>query len=157
MCVFRVGHCVCSKTQYFECWQCLVWVNKTAVTKPLPVQCVLQEYQCCICKWKLHGKVTETSVGYLWFLMDVISLWRAWSLIWSIIFHIYKLLNKQYIEGGYNRNRDSLFTRNHKMSGNGQKSSLEGFWLHTRGRWFISHWNNCPKEVLDSPALDTDD
>ncbi|GAB0182054.1 hypothetical protein GRJ2_000670700 [Grus japonensis] len=61
-----------------------------------------------------------------------------------------------YLKGDYKENRDSLFTRSHmeNMRGNGRK-----FLLDTRGKFFtmrtISHWNNLPREVVDSPTWDT--
>jgi len=43
--------------------------------------------------------------------------------------------------------------------GNGYKSPLERFQLETRGKFFTmetsSPWNNLPREVVDSPTLDT--
>ncbi|KAM9649111.1 uncharacterized protein ACIBXB_011590 [Morphnus guianensis] len=67
----------------------------------------------------------------------------------------------QYLKGGYKEDGDSLFTRSHmeKTLGNGYKLLLRRFQLDTRGRFFtmrtISHWNNLPREVVDSPTLDT--
>ena len=67
----------------------------------------------------------------------------------------------QYLKGGYKEDGDSLFTRSHmeKMRGNGYKLLLRRFQLDTRGKFFtmrtISHWNNLPREVVDSPTLDT--
>ncbi|GAB0186012.1 hypothetical protein GRJ2_001066500 [Grus japonensis] len=67
----------------------------------------------------------------------------------------------QYLKGGYKEEGDSLFTRSHmeKTRGNGCKLLLGRFRLDTRGKFFplrtISHWNNLPREVVDSPALDT--
>ncbi|KAK4825715.1 LOW QUALITY PROTEIN: hypothetical protein QYF61_002133 [Mycteria americana] len=67
----------------------------------------------------------------------------------------------QYLKGGYKENGDSLFTRSHmeKMRGNGSKLHLGRFQLDTRGKFFtmrtISHWNNLPREVVDSPTLDS--
>ena len=66
----------------------------------------------------------------------------------------------QYLKGGYKEDGDSLFTRSHmeKMRGNGYKLLLGRFQLDTRGKFFImrtiSHWNNLPREVVDSPTLD---
>lgn len=45
-----------------------------------------------------------------------------------------------------------------KAKGNGYKSLLGWFLLDTRGKIFLmktSHWNNRPKEVEDSPTLDS--
>ena len=67
----------------------------------------------------------------------------------------------QYLKGGYKEDGDSLFTRSHmeKTRGNGYKLLLGRFRLDTRGKFFtmrtISHWNNLPREVVDSPTLDT--
>ena len=67
----------------------------------------------------------------------------------------------QYLKGGYEEDGDSLFTRSHmeKTRGNGYKLCLGRFQLDTRGRFFtmrtISHWNNLPREVVDSPTLHT--
>ena len=67
----------------------------------------------------------------------------------------------QYLKGGYKEDGDSLFTRSHleKMGGNGYKFLLGRLLLDTRGEFFtirtISHWNNLPREVVDSPTLDT--
>ncbi|KAK4825406.1 LOW QUALITY PROTEIN: hypothetical protein QYF61_027172 [Mycteria americana] len=67
----------------------------------------------------------------------------------------------QYLKGGYKEDRDSLFTRSHmeKTRGNGYKSLLGRFQLDARRKFFtmrkISHWNNLPREVVDSPTLDT--
>ncbi|GAB0186083.1 hypothetical protein GRJ2_001073600 [Grus japonensis] len=66
----------------------------------------------------------------------------------------------QYLKGGY-KDGDSLFTRIHMetMKGNGCKLLLGRFRLDTRGKFFpmrtISHWNNLPREVVDSPTLDS--
>ncbi|PKU49642.1 hypothetical protein llap_26 [Limosa lapponica baueri] len=66
----------------------------------------------------------------------------------------------QYLKGGY-REGDCLFTRSHmeKTRGNRYKLLLGTFQLDTRGKFFtmrtISHWNNLPREVVDSPSLDT--
>ena len=67
----------------------------------------------------------------------------------------------QYLKGGYKEGGDSLFTRSHmeKTRGNGCKLLLGRFRLDTRGKFFtmrtINHWNNLPREVVDSPTLDT--
>ncbi|KAK4830388.1 hypothetical protein QYF61_010899 [Mycteria americana] len=67
----------------------------------------------------------------------------------------------QYLKGGYKEYGDSLFTRSHmeKTRGNGYKLLLGKFQLDTRGRFFtmriICYWNNLPREVVDSPTLDT--
>ena len=67
----------------------------------------------------------------------------------------------QYLKGGYKEEGDSLLTRSHmeKMVGNGYKLLLGRFQLGTRRKIFtlrtISHWNNLPSEVVDSPTLDT--
>jgi len=66
-----------------------------------------------------------------------------------------------YLKGDYKEDGDSLFTRSHmeKTRSNGYKLLLGRFQLHTRGKFFrmrtISHWNNLPREVVDSPTLDT--
>ncbi|KAK4816157.1 hypothetical protein QYF61_011539 [Mycteria americana] len=67
----------------------------------------------------------------------------------------------QYLKGGYKEDGDSLFTRSHmeKTRGNGNGKLLLGrFQLDTRGKFFtmrtISHWNNLPREVVNSPTLD---
>ncbi|KAK4830472.1 hypothetical protein QYF61_011196 [Mycteria americana] len=67
----------------------------------------------------------------------------------------------QYLKGGYKANGDSLFTRSHmeKMRGNGYKLLLGRFQLDTRGKFFtmrtISHWNNLPRQAVDSPTVGT--
>ncbi|PKU49449.1 hypothetical protein llap_314 [Limosa lapponica baueri] len=67
----------------------------------------------------------------------------------------------QYLKGGYKEDGDSLFTRGHmeKTRGNGYKLLLGRFRLDARGEFFtmttISHWNNVPSEVVDSPSFDT--
>ncbi|KAK4828431.1 hypothetical protein QYF61_026588 [Mycteria americana] len=67
----------------------------------------------------------------------------------------------RYLKGGYKEDGDSLFTRSHmeKMRGNGYKLLLGRFQLDTKGRFFTmrttSHGNNLPREVVDSPTLDT--
>ncbi|KAK4826043.1 hypothetical protein QYF61_003942 [Mycteria americana] len=67
----------------------------------------------------------------------------------------------QYLKGGYKEDGDSLFTRSHmeKTRANGYKSLLGRFQLDTRGKFFTmrttSRWNNLPREVVDSPTLDT--
>jgi len=67
----------------------------------------------------------------------------------------------QYLKGGYKEDGDSLFTRSHmeKTRGNEYKLLLGRFQLDTRGKFFTvrttSHWNNLPREVVDSSTLDT--
>ena len=67
----------------------------------------------------------------------------------------------QYLKGGYKEDGDSGFTRSHmeKMRGNGYKLLLGRVRLDTRGKYFttktVSHWNNLPGEVVDSPTLAT--
>ena len=67
----------------------------------------------------------------------------------------------QYLNAGYKEDGDSLFTRSHmeKMRGNGYKLLLGRCRLDTRGKFFtvrtVGHWNNLPREVVDSPILDT--
>jgi len=67
----------------------------------------------------------------------------------------------QYLNSGYKEDGDSLFTRSHvvKARGNGYKLLLGRFQLDTRRKFFtmrtISHWNNLPRKVVDSPVLDT--
>ncbi|KAK4810664.1 LOW QUALITY PROTEIN: hypothetical protein QYF61_007464 [Mycteria americana] len=67
----------------------------------------------------------------------------------------------RYLKGGYKEDGDSLFTRSdmEKTRGNGYKLLLGRFRLDTREQFFImrtiSHWNNLPREVVDSPTLDT--
>ncbi|GAB0185824.1 hypothetical protein GRJ2_001047700 [Grus japonensis] len=67
----------------------------------------------------------------------------------------------QYLKGGYKEDGDSLFIRSHveKTRGSGCKLLLGRFQLDSRGKFFtmrtISHWNNLPREVVDSPTLDT--
>jgi len=45
-----------------------------------------------------------------------------------------------------------------KIRGNGCKLLLGTFQLDTRGKFFTmrtnSHWNNLPREMVDSPTLD---
>ncbi|KAK4813949.1 hypothetical protein QYF61_003110 [Mycteria americana] len=67
----------------------------------------------------------------------------------------------QYFKSGCKEDGDSLFTRSHmeKTRSKGYKLLLRTFRLDTRGKFFtmttISHWNNLPREVVDSPTLDT--
>ena len=67
----------------------------------------------------------------------------------------------QYLKSGYKADGDSLFTRSdmEKMRGNRCKLLMERFQLDARGKFFtmrtISHWNNLPREVVDSPTWDT--
>jgi len=67
----------------------------------------------------------------------------------------------QYINGGHKEVGHSHFTRVHmeKTRGKGYKLLLGRFQLDTRRQFFtmrtISHWNNLPREVVDSPTLDT--
>lgn len=67
----------------------------------------------------------------------------------------------QYLKGGYKEDGDFLFTRSHmeKTRGNRYKLLLRRFQLDMREQFFamrtISHWNNLPGEVADSPTLDT--
>ncbi|PKU37620.1 hypothetical protein llap_12074 [Limosa lapponica baueri] len=67
----------------------------------------------------------------------------------------------QYLKGGYKKDGDSLFTRSHmeKTRGNGYKLLLRRFSLDTRGKFFtvrtICFWISLPREVVDSPTLDT--
>jgi len=67
----------------------------------------------------------------------------------------------QYLKCGYKEDGDHLSTRNHmeKTRGNGYKLLLQGFQLDTKAKFFtmrtISYWNNLPREVVDSPTLDT--
>ena len=67
----------------------------------------------------------------------------------------------QCLKGGYKEDGDCLFERSHmeKMRGNGYKLLLGRFRLDTRGQFStlrtMSHWNDLPREVVDSPALDT--
>ncbi|KAK4824361.1 LOW QUALITY PROTEIN: hypothetical protein QYF61_014021 [Mycteria americana] len=67
----------------------------------------------------------------------------------------------QYLKGGYKEDGDSLLKRSHmeKARGNGYKLLLGRLRLDTRGIFFtmrtISHCNNLPREVVDSPTLDS--
>lgn len=67
----------------------------------------------------------------------------------------------QHLKGGYKEDWDSLLTRSHteKMRGNRYKLLPGTFQLDTREKIFtmrtISHWNHLPREVVDSPTLDT--
>lgn len=62
-------------------------------------------------------------------------------------------------KGGYKEVGDSLFIRSHmeNMRVNGYKVLLGKFQLETKGKFFTMritrHWNNLPREVVDSPAL----
>jgi len=66
----------------------------------------------------------------------------------------------QYLNSGYKEDEESLFTRRHmeKMRGKEHKLLLGTFQLDTREKFFtmraISCWNNLPRKVMDSPALD---
>ncbi|KAK4823664.1 hypothetical protein QYF61_005016 [Mycteria americana] len=66
----------------------------------------------------------------------------------------------QYLKGSYKEDGASLFTSSHmeKTRSNGYKLLLGRFQLDTRGKFFtvrtISHWNNLPREVVDSPTLE---
>jgi len=63
------------------------------------------------------------------------------------------------IKESYKEAGDSLFTRSHmeKTRGNGCKLLLGKSRLDTRGSFFtmrtISHWNNLPRAVVDSPTF----
>ena len=65
----------------------------------------------------------------------------------------------QYLKGSYKEDGDSLFTRSHmvRTRGNGYKLLPGRFQLDTRGKFFttrtVSHWNNLPREVVDSATL----
>ena len=67
----------------------------------------------------------------------------------------------QYLRGSYQEDGDSLLTRSHmeRTRGNGHKLLLGRFRLDTRGKFFtvrtVNHWNNLPREVVDSATLDT--
>ena len=67
----------------------------------------------------------------------------------------------QCLKCSYKEDGDFLSTRSHmeKMRGNGYKLLLGTFQLDTKENFFtvrtISHWNNLPREVVDSPTLDT--
>jgi len=67
----------------------------------------------------------------------------------------------QNLKGGYKEDGDSLFTRSpmEKTRSNGYKLLLWRFRLDTRGKFFtmrtLSHCNDLPREVVDSPTLDT--
>ncbi|PKU45878.1 hypothetical protein llap_3820 [Limosa lapponica baueri] len=67
----------------------------------------------------------------------------------------------QYLKGGYKEDGHSLFKRSHmeKTRSNRYKLLLGRFRLDKRGKFFklrtISHWNNLPGVVVDSPSLDT--
>ncbi|PKU48493.1 hypothetical protein llap_1234 [Limosa lapponica baueri] len=73
--------------------------------------------------------------------------------------HLYH--HVEYLKGGYEEDEDSLFTRSHmeKRRGNGYELLLGRFQLDTSGKFFTmrttSHWNNLPREVVDSLSLDT--
>ena len=67
----------------------------------------------------------------------------------------------QYLRGSYKEDGGSLFTRSHleRTRGNGHKLLLGRFRLDRRGKFFtvrtVNHWNNLPREVVDSTTLDT--
>lgn len=67
----------------------------------------------------------------------------------------------QYLKGGYKEDGDSLFMRSHmeKTRSDEYKLLLGTFQLDTRGKFStvrtISYWNNLPREVVDSPTLNT--
>ncbi|GAB0181377.1 hypothetical protein GRJ2_000603000 [Grus japonensis] len=66
----------------------------------------------------------------------------------------------QYLKGGYKEDRGSLITRSHmeKTKGNGYKLHQERFHLDIRNNIFtvrtINHWNNLPRDVVESPSLE---
>ncbi|KAM6317644.1 LOW QUALITY PROTEIN: cilia- and flagella-associated protein 52 [Podargus strigoides] len=67
----------------------------------------------------------------------------------------------QYLTGGSKEDGDSLFTRRQieKTRGNGYKLPPGRLQLGTRGKLLtmrtISHWDNLPGEVVDTPTWDT--
>ena len=67
----------------------------------------------------------------------------------------------QYLKGSYKEDGDSLFTRSHmvRTRGNGCKLLPGRFQLDTRDKFFtmrtVNHWNNLPREVVDSAMLNT--
>ena len=67
----------------------------------------------------------------------------------------------QYLRGSYKDGGDSLFTGSH-MEGtrwDGHRLFLGRFQLDMRGKFFtlrtVKHWNDLPREVVDSATLDT--
>ena len=66
----------------------------------------------------------------------------------------------QYLRGSYKEDGDSLFTRSpmERTRENGHKLLLGRFRSDTKGKFFtlrtINHWNNLPREVVDSATLD---
>ncbi|KAK4829880.1 hypothetical protein QYF61_007272 [Mycteria americana] len=66
----------------------------------------------------------------------------------------------QYLKGSYKEDRGFLFTRSHmeKTRGNRYKLHQERFHLDRRKKFFtlrtINHWNNLPRDVVESPLLE---
>ena len=67
----------------------------------------------------------------------------------------------QYLKGTYREDGGFIFTRSHmeKTRSNGYNLLLGRLLLSTRAKFFtmraISHWDNLPREVVNSPTSDT--
>lgn len=65
----------------------------------------------------------------------------------------------QYLKSDYKDGDIVLQSHMNNMRANGFRLLLRKFQLDTRGKFFtlrtVSHWNNLPREVVDTPTLDS--